>query len=141
MHSETLNLLRCPYCGGRLSLVDSLFHRKSGDEIQDGILGCHCCIFPVVDGIPVLHLQPAAEQARDHIQAERPDLARRVMFGLQNSADAEAFDRIASSSSATYRQIVEALGPGFEGGYFLYRFSDPTLMVADAVVVRVGGAA
>ena len=22
---ETLNVLRCPYCGGRLSLVDSLF--------------------------------------------------------------------------------------------------------------------
>jgi uncharacterized protein YbaR (Trm112 family) len=139
MHSETLDLLRCPYCGGRLSLVESLFHRRNGDEIQDGILGCHCCIFPVVDGIPVLHLQPAAEQARDHMQGERPDLARRVMFGLQNAADAEAFDRVASSSSSTYRQIVEALGPSFEGGYFLYRFSDPTFLVADAVVRSVAG--
>ena len=40
-----------------------------GDEIHDGILGCHCCIFPVVDGIPVLHLQPAASHAREHIEA------------------------------------------------------------------------
>ena len=65
MRVDTLELLRCPYCGGRLSLVDSLFHREDRDEIQDGILGCHCCIFPVVDGIPVLHLHPAATAARD----------------------------------------------------------------------------
>ena len=45
----------------------SLFHRRSGDEIQDGILGCQCCIFPVVDGIPVLHLLPARDRgARSH---------------------------------------------------------------------------
>ena len=66
MHLLTLDVLRCPYCGGRLSLVDSLFYRRDGDEIQDGILGCHCCIFPIVDGIPVLHLQPAATAAREH---------------------------------------------------------------------------
>src|SRR5204863_8428329 len=30
-----------------------------------------------------------------------------------------------------------ALGPAFEGGYFLYRFSDPTYLVAQAVVRAV----
>ena len=40
----------------------SMFHRRDGDEIHDGILGCHCCIFPVVDGIPVLHLQPDGDR-------------------------------------------------------------------------------
>ena len=65
MQLATLEILRCPYCGGRLQLVESLFHRRAGDEIHDGILGCHCCIFPVVDGIPVLHLQPNAIAARD----------------------------------------------------------------------------
>jgi uncharacterized protein YbaR (Trm112 family) len=137
MHLLTLDILRCPYCGGRLSLVDSLFHRQDGDEIQDGILGCHCCIFPIVDGIPVLHLQPGATEAREHVQAGRPDLARRAMFGLDSEAGAEAFEAAASSPASTYRQIVEALGPGFEGGYFLYRFSDPTFLVADAVVRAV----
>jgi hypothetical protein len=34
---------------------------------------------------------------------------------------------------------VEALGPNFEGGYFLYRFSDPTYVVASAVVRAVAG--
>jgi uncharacterized protein YbaR (Trm112 family) len=134
---ETLELLRCPYCGGRLGLVESLFHRRSAGEVHDGILGCHCCIFPLVDGIPVLHVLPASTVARDHLQAGRPDLARRTMFGLEDDAAAEAFDAVASSDTATYRDTVEALGPNFEGGYFLYRFSDPTYIVAQAVTRAV----
>jgi uncharacterized protein YbaR (Trm112 family) len=137
MRLETLEILRCPYCAGRLALVESLFHRRTNDEIHDGILGCHCCIFPVVDGIPVLHLQPHAITARDHIQAGQPGLARRAMVGLDDAREAEAFDAIASSDTATYRETVEALGPNFEGGYFLYRFSDPTYIVAQAVVRSV----
>src|SRR5258706_7452686 len=134
MHIDSLSILRCPYCGGRLNLVDSLFHRVSDDEIHDGILGCHCCIFPVVDGIPVLHLQPPATAARDHVQAGRPELARWVMFGLEHGVLSEAFDAVAASPASTYRDIVEALGRTFEGAYFLYRFSDPTYVVAQAVV-------
>jgi len=134
MQLATLEILRCPYCGGRLSLVDSLFHRTAGDDVHDGILGCHCCIFPVVDGIPVLHLLPAGTAAREHVQAGRPEVARRTMFGIDDEAAAEAFETVAGSPAATYREIVEALGPNFEGGYFLYRFSDPTFVVADAVV-------
>jgi uncharacterized protein YbaR (Trm112 family) len=145
VHADTLEILRCPYCGGRLRLVTSLFHQVDGDDIDVGILGCHCCIFPIVSGIPILHLQPAATAARDHVQAGRPDLARRSMFGLDDDQQAEAFEAAASSKTATYRDLVDALGPTFEGGYFLYRFSDPTFVVADAVVrslartVLVGG--
>ena len=135
---DTLDVLRCPYCGGRLALVDSLFHRRTTEEIHDGILGCQCCIFPLVDGIPVLHVLPASTMARDHLQAGRPELARRAMFGLDDDAQAEAFDAVASSDTATYRNTVEALGPNFEGGYFLYRFSDPTYLVAQAVTRAVG---
>jgi uncharacterized protein YbaR (Trm112 family) len=133
-------VLRCPYCGGRLTLVESLFHRRAGDEVHDGILGCHCCVFPVVDGIPVLHLLPGASQARDQVEAGRPDLARRTMFGLDDDAHAERFEAIASSDTATYRETVDALGPNFEGGYFLYRFSDPTYVVANAVARAVAAA-
>lgn len=138
MRIETLDILRCPYCGGRLSLVDSLYHRGTSGEIHDGILGCHCCTFPVVDGIAVLHLLPASTIARDQIQAGRPELARHAMFGLDEDSQAEAFDALASSNMATYRDTVEALGPTFEGGYFLYRFSDPTYIVAQAVARAVG---
>jgi uncharacterized protein YbaR (Trm112 family) len=137
LKSELFDILRCPYCGGVLDLVESLFHRTSGDEIQDGILGCQCCIFPVVDGIPVLHLQPDATAARDLMQAGQPDAALRAMVGLGNDAEAEAFEAAARSQTATYKETVEALGPNFEGGYFLYRFSDPTYIVAQAVVRSV----
>jgi uncharacterized protein YbaR (Trm112 family) len=137
MHTSTLDLLRCPYCGGRLSLVESLFHQRSGDDLRDGILGCHCCIFPLVDGIPVLHLLPPATTARDQVQAGRPEAARRTMVGIESEREAEAFEAAAASSTATYRETVDALGPNFEAGYFLYRFSDPTFVVADAVVRAV----
>jgi uncharacterized protein YbaR (Trm112 family) len=137
MHIQTLDILRCPFCGGRFDLVTSMFHRTISDEIHDGILGCHCCIFPVVDGIPVLHLQPTAIAARNHIEAGRPELALRSIVGLEDDAQAEAFEATVASGTATYKDVVHALGPSFEGGYFLYRFSDPTYLVANAVVRSV----
>jgi len=138
MRTDTLELLRCPYCGGQLTLVDSLFHEAGGDTIRHGVLGCHCCLFPVVDGIPVMHLLPASVQALEQIKSGRADLARRTMFGLDDEAQAAAFDAVASSATATYRETVEAFGPNFEGGYFLYRFSDPTYLVAQALVRAIG---
>src|SRR5688572_31072966 len=120
MHVSTLDILRCPYCGGPFELVASLFHRRDGDEIHDGILGCHCCTFAVIDGIPVLHLEGASTAARGHVQAGRPDLARRAMFNLEDEESAARFDEVVSSDTATYRDVVDALGPAFEGGYFLY---------------------
>jgi uncharacterized protein YbaR (Trm112 family)/SAM-dependent methyltransferase len=141
VNASTLELLRCPYCGGRLELVESSFHRRDGDEIADAILGCHCCVFPVIAGIPVMHLDPAAVAAREDVEAGQPDRAARRMFALDDDAQAATFEAAAGSASANYRDIVEALGPGFEGGYFLYRFSDPTYLVADSVVRAVAGAA
>src|SRR5437762_393580 len=139
MRPDTLAILRCPYCGGRLELVTSSFHRRDNDEIADGILGCHCCVFPVVAGIPVMHLEPAAVAARGLVEAGDPERAARRLFALDD-AQAERFEQAAASPAATYRDLVEALGPGFEGGYFLYRFSDPTYVVADGVVRAVATA-
>jgi len=139
MRFETLDILRCPYCGGRLELVTSSYHRKDNDEIHDGILGCLCCVFPVIAGIPVLHLLAGTSAARAHIEAGEPDRALRAMFNLDDDEQAARFDAAASSDSATYRDLVDALGPTFEGGYFLYRFSDPTYVVAQAVVRAVAG--
>jgi uncharacterized protein YbaR (Trm112 family) len=120
--------LRCPYCGGRLELVESHYYRRQAEDLLDGIIACNCCVFPVVDGIPVMHLLPSATTAREHIEAKQPDLARRVMFGLEDTAQSELFDHVAASSDATYKD-----------GYFLYRFSDPTFVIADAVARAVAG--
>jgi uncharacterized protein YbaR (Trm112 family) len=129
---DTLDILRCPFCGGRLALVESSFFRREGDDIADGILACDCCVFPVVAGIPVMHLDPAAVAARGQIEAGRPDRAVRTLFALDDDAQARRFEDAAASPDATYRDLVEALGPRFEGGYFFYRFSDPTYLVAEA---------
>ncbi len=154
MHRSTFDILRCPYCGGRLDLVTSSFHQTQGDEIQHGILGCQCCVFPVVDGIPVMHLQPSATQARELVEQGDALRARRVMFGLEDNVDnvdradrvdkadeavGERVDALIASNDATYRTIVEAFGEYIEGGYFLYRFADPTFIVGHAVARAVAG--
>ena len=141
MKSATLAILRCPFCGGRLELVESSFHRIDADsgEIAEAILGCYCCVFPVVAGIPVMHLDPAAAAAREAIEAGLPEHAARRLFALDDEAQAARFEEMAASPAATFRDLVDALGPAFEGGYFLYRFSDPTYVVADAVVRAVAG--
>jgi uncharacterized protein YbaR (Trm112 family) len=137
MRTDTLEILRCPYCGGRLELVIDSFHRAGRDEIEDGVLGCQCCVFPVIDGIPILHLLAPSTAARDLVEQGKPDRARRAMLGLDDDRDAERFDSLAASNATTYRDVVDALGPDLEGGYFLYRFSDPTFIVAHAVVRAV----
>jgi uncharacterized protein YbaR (Trm112 family) len=151
MHRSTFDILRCPYCGGRLDLVTSSFHQTQGDEIQHGILGCQCCVFPVVDGIPVMHLQPSATQARELVEQGDTLRARRVMFGLEGNLDradrvdkadqavGERVDALIASNDATYRTIVEAFGEYIEGGYFLYRFADPTFIIGHAVARAVAG--
>ena len=130
MRVDTLDILRCPYCGGRVDLKHELFHRRVGDDLVDAVLGCHCCHFAIVSGIAVLTLEGQADTARQQVEAGCPDAALSTLLGIEENAAAESI----SDASLTYRDIVDRLGPNFEAGYFLYRFSDPTFVVADAVV-------
>jgi uncharacterized protein YbaR (Trm112 family) len=129
MLAELFDILRCPYCGGRLELVTSSYHRVDGDEIVDGIIACHCCVFPVIDGIPVMHLNEPAPAAKDHVEAGHPELARRAMLNLEGEYVGR-FEQAAAQPASTYRETLAALGPAYESGYFLYRFSDPGYVVA-----------
>src|SRR5688500_11302658 len=54
MNTAALDWLRCPFCGTRLNLADGPATVRQGDEIIAGVLGCQCCAFPIVDGIPTL---------------------------------------------------------------------------------------
>ena len=87
----------------------------------------------------MLHLLPHATAARDQVQAGHPGAgpAHDVRPGRRSAGRSVRGGR--RVRHATYRDLVEALGPSFEGGYFLYRFSDPTYIVADAVVRAVAG--
>ena len=139
MRLDTLDILRCPYCGGRLALATSSFHVCTDTEVEEGILECACSVFPVVAGIPVMHLDDPTAAARGHVVGGRPDLARRAMFDLEPE-HAARFEAIAASDAATYREVLNALGPNYERGYFLYRFSDPSYVVAHALTRAIAGA-
>jgi uncharacterized protein YbaR (Trm112 family) len=132
MQLSTLEILRCPYCGGRL-VVTAPARGRCTDEIDDGVLSCRCAAFPIVSGIPVMYSGGLAAPALEHLQAGRPDLARRTLIDLDPDQGAR-FDDVARSEGATYRDALDALGPTYERAYFLYRFSDPSYVVADALI-------
>ena len=140
MRADTFAFLRCPYCGGRLELVEAIPHRRDAGGIVEGVLGCHCCTFPVVEGIPVMHLQSEAVAARAALEAGHQDRAFQALLGLEDDAHAARFREAARSPATTYRDLVEMLGERYEGGYFLYHFSDPSYVVAHAVVGPVAAA-
>ena len=139
MKTSLFEILRCPYCGGKLELVESIAHQREGDEIEHGVIACHCCVFPVVAGIPVMHLERGSAAAREAIEAGRPDDAVRAMLGTDDDDRAARFQALMGSPEATYQELVDSLGPDVEGGYFLYRFSDPSYVVARAVMSAVAG--
>ena len=71
MHLDFLARLRCPFCGTRLTIVENDALERQGDEIAAGVVGCECCAFPVVDGIPVLVADDTARAAIVALEAGR----------------------------------------------------------------------
>jgi len=82
--------------------------------------------------------RPQVEAALAALERGDADAAFYALMGIDDEQRRAAFDAIRQSASATFSEFVAALGPAFEGGYFLYRFSDPTFLVAGAVVSTVG---
>jgi hypothetical protein len=117
-----------------------MYHRDRDGEVEEAVLGCHCCLFPVVAGIPVVHMGGPSKAALKHLEARQPELARRAMFGFDAAEDAVRFEGLASSAETTYREMVDALGFDAEGSYFFYRFSDPSFVVAHPITRAIGSA-
>ena len=82
MHEHLLDLLRCPFCGTRLSLVENEALVRAGDRIESGVLGCECCAFPIVAGIPVLIADDLTRDAMHALEAGRRDEALFMLLGL-----------------------------------------------------------
>jgi len=53
-----------------------------------------------------------------------PDLAPSRHVGLDDPQQAEAFEAVAASAASTYREVVDALGPNFEGALLPVSLSD-----------------
>ena len=134
MKVSLLEILRCPFCGTRLSLVENQALDRRGDEVEAGVLGCECCAFPVVAGIPVLIADDTTREAMHTLEAGRPDDALQALLGLDGAQAAAFRDLLARGDGVTYRDAIAVLSPDAEGTYFVYRFSDPTYVMAEAVL-------
>ncbi len=128
------DLLRCPFCGTRLDVVENDALVREGDRIVSGVIGCECCVFPIVDGIPVMIADDTTREAMHALEAGRVEDARLTLLGLTGER-ADAFRRLlARGDGMTYRDALDVLSPDPEGTYFIYRFSDPTYIVSHAIV-------
>jgi uncharacterized protein YbaR (Trm112 family) len=140
MDVSLLDLLRCPFCGTRLDIVDNEALAREGDHLQWGVLGCQCCAFPVIDGIPVLIADDATRDAMHAMEAGRRDEALAALLGLDEQA-ARRLTLLLAGGRATYRDALDVISPDAEGTYFIYRFSDPTFVLAESLVRAVGAGA
>jgi uncharacterized protein YbaR (Trm112 family) len=134
MQDDTLRLLRCPYCGMRLALVENDALVRVGRRIESGVLGCQCCAFPIVEGIPVLLADATTDRAMHALEAGRHAEALFTLLRLDDTRASAFHALLGRGSTATYRDALALLSPDAEGTYFLYRFSDPTYVVAEAIV-------
>jgi len=128
-----LDLLRCPFCGGRFNLHDSARRSAADGRIESGVIWCECCAFPIVAGIPVLRADDASRSAMQALEAGREEDALFTLLGLDR-ARGDAFRPLLAGSESTYRDAIAILSPDPEGTYFVYRFSDPTFVMAEAVL-------
>ena len=138
MQIETLDLLRCPFCGTRLSVVDNAALDRGRDRIESGVLGCECCAFPVVAGIPVLIAGDATRDAMHALEAGRRDDALHMLLGL-DGARLDVFREMTRfAGRATYRDLLGVLCLDAEAEYMLHRFSDPTCLLIEALLDALG---
>ena len=131
MQSTVLELLRCPFCGGRLTLHDS---RAAHSSVQRaGILCCECCAYPMVEGIPYLRTSAAAETAMRLLGEEKNEAALFTLLGLSEEQRGPFKELLQRERPATFRECLAFLCPGPEGDYLFHRFSDPTFLCSQVV--------
>jgi len=140
MLAEVLRLLRCPFCGTTLDLVENEALVRTKDQVTSGVLGCQCCAFPIVAGIPVMLADDPTREAIQALEAGHREAALLTLLGLDDGSKRRAFTALLDrTASATYRDAQDILSPDAEGTYFVYRFSDPTYLMSSAVLRAVAG--
>lgn len=133
MQLTALKLLRCPFCGAELKVAQSPVTEMAQDRLQTGVLACACCAYPVVAGIPYLRAGQTARAALGFLDAGKPVEALFVLLGMEGGRREELV-AAHNAKSFTCRKALRLLSPNPESNYFLYRFSDPTFLVSEALV-------
>ena len=138
MRETLLNLLRCPFCGSQLTVVDNEALVRAEGRIERGVLGCDCCAFPVVEGIPVLIADDLTRDAMHLMEAGHHEPALIALLGLDEARGAAFRALVHSGHDATYRNALSILSRDAEADCFLYRFSDPTYVTMQALLRAIG---
>src|SRR5262245_50381026 len=131
MTPSLLDLLTCPFCGDPLTLNDAT--RSETGDVVDGLLRCYCCVFPIVDGIPVMLLSDATGRAIEHLSEGRSDAARLEMLASDAARRSAIESFVGQAKGATFRDALNVFYGDGEGDYTLLRFTDPTFIVCEAV--------
>tara|TARA_B100001123_G_scaffold336132_1_gene379997 strand:- start:4023 stop:5270 length:1248 start_codon:yes stop_codon:yes gene_type:complete len=137
MTETLLQLLRCPFCGTSLQLVANSALTQERGQITSGVLGCECCAFPIVAGIPVLIADDRTRQAMHTLEAGKHDEALAMLLGLGTIKDEKSWRLLSPDTETNLREALQLLSPNAEGSYFLHRFSDPTFVPAEALLRAV----
>ena len=137
MRETLLDILRCPFCGSRLTLVDNQALVCAHGRIESGVLGCDCCAFPVVAGIPVLIADDTTREAMHQLEADQREQALFTLLGLDD-ARRVSFQSLMQHPRPTYRDALAILSLDAEADCFLYRFSDPTFVMIEALLMGLG---
>lgn len=133
MRRAFLDLLECPFCGTPLNVVESPSTAWVGERLTFGALGCECCAYPVVEGIPVLRADDLAKGLLKALDQGDIDRARALFLGVETEVAANLVARM-SRGELSYGAAIDALSPNGEGTYFAYRFSDPTFYLTEALL-------
>src|SRR5262245_8872645 len=102
MQTLPLDILRCPFCGGRLTQIGA--GTAEATMPRAGILCCQCCAYPVVEGIPYIRTGKIANAAMRLLGEGQSSHALLTLLGLPET-QWEPFERLLRQHrSATFRE-------------------------------------
>lgn len=137
MRHDLLTLLRCPFCGTQPSLINNNALVQASNHVESGVLSCACCAFPVVAGIPVMVTNETTTKAMHELEAGHPEAAFLSLLELDKTRTTAFRKLLQQDKPITYRQAVDILSSDEEGTYFFYRFTDPTYLLAKALLETI----
>ena len=131
--AHLLDWLRCPYCGGSLGLADNAALVRTDDRIESGVLGCDCCAFPIVAGIPVMQTTDVTRAAIEALEAGRHEEALLTLLEVDDSNRELVCGWLRTGGPPTFRAGVDGLSRDAEGVWAIFRVADPTSTNTEAL--------
>lgn len=134
MKPELFSLLRCPSCGGGLTIDQKPAPVWSGNDLVAGVLYCHCCAYPVVSGIPFLRTGGPTRLVLQCLHRGEANRALTILLRLDEDREREFLNWLATPGTFTFQRGLGFLNRDGESAYLLHRFSDPTYVVSEAIL-------